>query len=162
MKKQILIFLALFITFSVIAQQKRIKQNQVPQSIRQTFKAKYPDANVKSWEKKNETYIGKFRWNKKKYEVTFDANGKWIKTVRALKWEEVPESVKIAYNKSMYTQWRKDNITQVDSSSGSIVYILEIDNQFNFPVTESSAVLYETDDVYISKNGEIVKVLKKN
>lgn len=162
MKKQILIFLVLLMTFSVIAQQKRIKQNQVPQKVRQAFKAKYPDVDVKSWEKKNETYIGKYRWNKKKYKVTFDMNGKWIKTVTELKWKEVPESVKIVYNKSTYKKWRIDNIMQVDSSSGSIVYILEIDNQFNFPVTESSTVLYETDDVYISKNGEIIKVLKKN
>lgn len=161
MKKHILILLGFVLTFSSMAQQKKIEQSDVPTIIKYSFKQKYSKVAAKNWKKENETYIGKFKWNNKKYEAIFDENGKWVKTFIILKWKEVPEVVKVAYKKSTYIGWKIDNIMQVDSSSETIVYIIELDNQFNFPLTEYSSIFYETHDVYISESGQIIKVQRK-
>lgn len=163
MKKNLLILFGFLPTFSLIAQQNEFKQQtDVPTIIKYTFKEKYPNVvAAKNWKKENETYIGKFRWNKKKYEAIFDENGKWVKTFIIIKWKEVPEVVKVAYKKSAYIEWKIDNIIQVDSSSEPIVYIIVLDNQFNFPITEYSSIFYDTNEVYISEHGQIIKVQKK-
>jgi len=162
MKKYILILLGLVLTFSSIAQHKQCKQSSVPTVVTYAFIQKYPNVvAAKKWKKENETYIKNFEWNKKKYEAIFDENGKWVKTFITLKWIEVPEVVKVAYKKSAYIEWKIDNIMVVDSSSESIVYIIQMDNQFNFPVTEYSSIFYDTNEVYISEKGQIIKVEKK-
>lgn len=161
MKAYILILATMVITSTAVAQQKRIKTDKVPQTVQDAFKVKFPNAIIQKWKKENDTYIAEYKQEKKKYETTFDSNGTWMNTATAIKWKEVPEIVKTAYGKSTYKKWEIDNVTQVNSSDGTTLYIVEADNGDEFRDADRSAVFKETHEIYISSKGEIIKTHKK-
>ncbi|MEZ4776888.1 MAG: PepSY-like domain-containing protein [Bacteroidia bacterium] len=145
------------------AQQKTIKQSKVPQNVQDALKTKFPDATKNKWTIENNSYTAKCKQGKKKLYAAFSADGKWLKTTVIIQWKEVPEVVKTAYNistnKNANEKWKTEKVTQIDSSDGTTIYVVEMDNEWFIP--SDSDAPNETCEIYISSTGKIIKTIRK-
>src|SRR5580692_687605 len=94
--------------------------NVIPQSVLTSFTAKYPGANVKSWQTEHGNYVAKAIINDQKCFATFDENGTWINTLSKIKWsQDLPKEVLASYKATKYRSWHIDYLVKVESPLGS-------------------------------------------
>ena len=73
-------------------------------------------------------FIAEFTWEKKKIRAGFISAGKWVGTVTRIRWSrQLPSSVRNAFNKSPYSVWRIESISQYEWASNTF-YRLIISN----------------------------------
>ncbi len=108
-------------------------------------------------------YIAKIVQRKSKanyIEAAFYADGKWLRTISKISWEQIPENVKIAFKKSNYNAWTIQNTTQNDYFDGTTIYGLEVDNGSQFTSLDQTT-FKETREIYICSSGKTINTIKK-
>jgi len=134
--------LIVLFTTTLFAQPKG--DNNIPETVITALKQKYPAAELKGWETKNDLYIAKIRLDGKKSFATFDANGSWVNTVSKVSWSwDLPKTVNEAYKNSGYESWNLYDIHEVASPSG-LYYQLTVNNA-NFPEIANSGGHFATE-----------------
>ncbi len=101
MKAKVL-FLACFLLFAcsnIFAQ--KLSEDKVPQDVVISFKYKYSEATVISWELNKDIYIVKFKLNDQVGKANFDKKGVWIITQYDITEKELPSPI-ISYYKENY------------------------------------------------------------
>ena len=68
----------LFVTL-LIACEKKNYSLSVPESVRSSFKARYPEASDVKWELEGKKYEAEFKMNDKKMEAEFNEDGSFVK-----------------------------------------------------------------------------------
>ncbi len=83
--KKVINYSAIILAFAILSScsEKKIAASEVPQSAVAAFNTKYSGATDVEWETEKEDgktiYEAKFKFNGKKIEAEFDANGTFIK-----------------------------------------------------------------------------------
>lgn len=115
-----------------------------PEKVLIAFKAKYPNAEKVTWSvDRNTRHEAGFIQDGSHFRADFEADGTWVETETSVKWDEVPEAAKAAFNKE---DKKKDiiEIELVDSKKEGRFYDIE----------------YKTDghkqDIRITPNGEVL------
>jgi hypothetical protein len=127
MKTRALLILG-FLVFSLTAvNAQKIPENKVPQDVVISFKYKYPDAQVSSWEKSKDIYIAKFKLNDQDGKAEFTDKGVWNLTRYAINERELPTPVFNYYK----TNYRSDDFTiavsEMDKdNTGSTFYYVSV------------------------------------
>ena len=105
-----------------------LKESEVPQIVRDSFKVKYPNVFVYEWEwkKKKNAYEAEFIMKGSKYEALFLANGVWIFTERDVRKEEVPQAVWSSLSSSEYANWEIDDIEEHSTPTHDVFYEIEV------------------------------------
>ncbi len=140
-------FLLLLIPFSSHAQEKDIKEEDVPAAVKNALAKKYPDSHVKEWEydASKKVYEADFKFAGQKYEARFKADGTWISSERELKKDELPAEVLKAFHESDYKGWKIHDIEHLQSSGIADRYVIEV---------EKNAEHYY---LYYDVNGKLLK-----
>ncbi|HXA02264.1 MAG TPA: hypothetical protein VNW99_09770 [Cytophagaceae bacterium] len=73
------IFLISLLIYTLTACEKKIDVVSVPESVKASFKARYPEANDVKWELEGKKYEAEFRMNDRKTEAEFNEDGSFIK-----------------------------------------------------------------------------------
>lgn len=145
MKTRILLFVFLFITGVVIAGCNQKKQYRPDTQIIKALDSKFPKANKVEWKQKQEYYVAEFQNNGDETEVWFDNTGKWVMTETDVKYNALPAAIRADFEKSMYSNWKKDDIDKIERDGMEPVYIIEIEKDDH------------DTDLYYSENGMLVK-----
>jgi hypothetical protein len=93
MKKlnNILIFIFCFSFFTC---QQHVN-SQVPEAVKNTFKAKYPGENDPDWHKdSNGNFESNFKIDGIKYRADFNPDGSWIETETSIKFKDLPKTIR--------------------------------------------------------------------
>ncbi len=83
--KKIIIYSAVILSLGIVSScnEKKIAASEVPQPAMAAFNTKYPGAADVEWETEKEDgktiYEAEFKFNEKKIEAEFDANGTFLK-----------------------------------------------------------------------------------
>jgi len=87
-----------------------------PKSVSDNFNAKFSGATKVKWdqEEKNE-WEAEFKLNGKEMSVSFDLNGKWLKTETELKKSDLPENVLSVVNKE-FEGWKIESVESFENS----------------------------------------------
>ena len=100
---------------------------KVPAAVLANLEKKYPAATSLEWERdRNGSYEAQFEVSGQKVRADFDPDGTWIETEESVKWKELPEAVREAFER----EYDKDDIVElehtVNAEKGEF-YDVEID-----------------------------------
>jgi len=138
MKKTSVIVAATILTLSVHAQ--KIKDNEVPELVKEAFKRQYSDVKVSEWEMEKGNYEAEFKKDGSEQSVVIDANGKILETEVEIKIDQLPAKVK-DYIFKTYKNARIREASKITDSKGTITYEAEINRK----------------DLIFDANGEFIK-----
>lgn len=72
---------------------QKLKEESVPDAVRQSFEFEYPDSRPSAWYKENIIYIAEFKEEKISAKAHFTANGNWVKTIYPVPKSELPSKL---------------------------------------------------------------------
>lgn len=149
--KIILLITTIVLLFQNTDAQVVISQNQVPQDVFISFKYKYPDALLKSWQSESGNYVAVFDLNNQEGKAKFTAGGKWISTHFPIAEKEMPSSV-ITYFKENYKEqfYVIQSSELVKNDAGENYYLLVIKKSgLNQP--EPTQLFFDLSGKFIKK-----------
>src|ERR1700744_5219418 len=77
-----------------------------PQAVVTAFSARFPNAQLKKWEERQEGYIADFKFNGQKVFAYYAADGSWKGPETPIKWSRnLPPAVRQAWKNSDYAAW---------------------------------------------------------
>ncbi len=100
-------------------------QKQVPDAVKKSFAAKFPDVKKVKWEKEDNNWEAGFKKDKKEYSALFSESGQWLETEVEIPVHELPQAVKDA----VYKRYPNVVITEaaiIEKADGKKVYEAEI------------------------------------
>ena len=127
MKTRILYFIA-FIVFSLsAATAQKIAENKVPQDVVISFKYKYADAAILSWELNKDIYIARFKLNDQEGRAEFTGSGVWNLTRYSVSEKELPSPILTYYKDNYKAQEMTISLSELHKDNqGNTFYYLEL------------------------------------
>jgi hypothetical protein len=99
--------------------------SDIPNAVTAAFAAKYPKAEIKSWNLVNDLYVAKAKDENGKYSASFDKSGAWVKTTIKYSWPwHLKPEVKAGFKKSKYSAWHIYAVNKVEKPTGEFYEIL--------------------------------------
>ena len=135
--KQMLLLTLLTVAFLLTGCKYGIKQ--IPNPVRQSFKALFPGATRVKWDKDFSTYKADFYYEGHEKEAQFDKEGKWMRTKTELIISEVPAPVIETVHG--YCDWEIDDILLYEQAKGIAAYYVIEFNQDMTPHEKQLRVL---------------------
>lgn len=145
MKTKFLLIIVLLLSGIVIGSCNHKKQYRPDKAIIQAVKTKYPEAKKIEWEQKQGYYVAEFNNNNTEYEAWFDKNGNWVMTESNIKYNNLPQNIRYEFEKSSYSDWKKEDIDKIERPDMKTVYILEVEKE------DQDIDLYYTEDGMLMK-----------
>lgn len=105
------------------------KNVQVPDTLRQAFTSRYPNVAYAEWERKGDFYEAEFSENGYENSAWFLPDGTWLMTERDLRYEDLPQNVRQAFESGEYAGWRRDDIDVIEQKDMETKYIIEVEMQ---------------------------------
>jgi hypothetical protein len=143
---------------SVYAQ--KIKEADVPPSVKEEFKKQFPDVKKAEWEKEDANYEAEFKVsrvamdnsNAKKEEieksVVFSASGELLETEEEIKVSALPTSVSEYVSKN-YAGYKLEEAAKITDNKGAVTYEAEIEKG-----KEELDLLFDATGAFIKKETE--------
>jgi hypothetical protein len=130
MKKNIFIFLSLFIAISLTSCEKDddIRLSQVPDGVMATFQSLYPQAEYVEWEKKKDYYVADFFLGGTDLQVWINKSGAWSMTESDVRLANLPEAVQNAFKSSQYADWHIEDLDEYERTDRTF-YLIEIEKK---------------------------------
>lgn len=138
---------------------------QVTAELQEAFEAKYP--NVSShvdWTRNGEFYEAGFSESGYENKAWFTTDGVWVMTEYDIRYEQLPEAVKEAFEASQYASWKLDDVDKIEKSDMSTLYVLEIESgelEYELSYLEDGTLIREStewDDHVPVSPGNITEV----
>ncbi len=120
-------FLLGFLFFSLtLANAQKISESKVPQDVVISFKYKYPDAEVSSWEQNKDIYIAKFKLNDQVGTAEFTDKGVWNVTKYAVSEKELPTPILNYYKENYRSKEFVISVSELqkDNNDNTFYYML--------------------------------------
>jgi len=130
MKKILLPFLGIaMLVFSMTTEAAWPGGKNLPGTITNSIKTKYPDARIRTWTITNNNYVVKIAEQNDKSTVWYTRDGNWVQTEKHLALtKDLPEPVRHGFNKSKYASWHIDSIKELSTPDGQTKYVLHVDD----------------------------------
>jgi hypothetical protein len=125
MKNAMMILALSLLTGSACAQ--KLKETDVPATVKDAFKKMWPDAKVEKWEKEGDWYEAEYEMGKTEGTVALDANGNVMETEKEIKVSELPKAISDYISKNMPGKKIKE-ASHITDAKGMVTYEAEIDN----------------------------------
>ncbi len=119
--KKLFLIAFLFLALGSVSAQK-INDDKVPEDVLISFKYKFPDATITSWELNADIYTAKFKLSDQVGEADFNSKGLWIITKYEVDEKELPSPI-LTYFKDNYRN--KDyviSVSELQKTSGGETY----------------------------------------
>ncbi|NTW32316.1 MAG: hypothetical protein HGB12_06790 [Bacteroidetes bacterium] len=146
MKKLLIISVVAF--FATASFGQTIEESQVPESVLNTLKVKYPNVKVTKWEKKDSIYTAELLMNQTATEVELNDKGTWKSTEWPVPVEYTPKKIN-DYISLNYIGYKINEVSISDFPVDGKMYITEISKKKDCEV------------LYFSLKGEFKKVVKE-
>ena len=119
MKRLVLIMATFFIVGSQLV---HAQLRDVPASVTNSFKAKFPDAKDIKWSDKVTSFQATFLSGGHTYEARFDNDGNFKESEKAISFDDLPAPVKETFNGSKFKDWNLRTVAEIQTSDGSTEY----------------------------------------
>ena len=155
MKKFLILIAAATLSIAAVSCQKHEtgETGRIPENILKSFSKMYPEASDVNWATKGQYAVANFTLpqtmggsNNAWYEKS---NGNWDMTEMDIRYEDLPEAVRNAFESSEYGQWRVDDVDMIERHGVDIIYVIEAEGTQDGRPVEI--------DLYYSPDGILVK-----
>lgn len=127
MKHILLIGVVIISSFNfAFAQEKKIKEALVPQSVIDSYKEKYKKLEVKSWLQDSDNYAAVFDKGENTYKATFTTDGKWLQTSTKVKEAAVSGAVKKSIKNTEWKDWKIGESYKVETPEYKKLFVLHM------------------------------------
>jgi hypothetical protein len=123
MKKLALMTVAVLITTFAFAQ--KVKEKEVPTSVKTAFQNNFPQAKVEQWEKEGVNFEAEFELNNSEQSVVFDDQGNLLETEIEIGISQLPKGV-LEYVKANYQGQNIKEVAKITDAKGTVTYESEI------------------------------------
>ncbi len=121
MKTKQLIFVLLFMSFSIFAQ-----KSEIPDKVKSAFNKAYPNILKVKWDKENQnTYEAEFKQNNDAISVVFDSEGKILETEVSILISQLPKAIEPFILKN-YKEYKISEAAKITDSKGAVTFEAEI------------------------------------
>lgn len=97
-----------------------------PTSLRNAFYDKYPTAVDVEWEKKRGYAVADFTLpGQGECEAWYTKGGEWVMTKYDIKYSELPQAVRQAFESEYGAQTPVDDVERVERNTGDVIYFIE-------------------------------------
>ena len=128
----------------------------VSRQLQEAFESRYPGATNVNWSAKGQYMVADFSLattrataSSSDHSAWFDNGGLWYMTETDIRFEQLPEAVKTAFQNSEYKDWRVDDVDKLEREGVETVYVIEVEG-----VENDRQVEY---DLYYSPDGVLTK-----
>jgi hypothetical protein len=111
------------ITGAAFAQ--KVKESEVPASVKESFSKKYAGAKAEKWEKENGNYEAEFDLNKTETSALFDASGNFKEQEQEIRSSALPAGV-TAYCTKSFAGWKLSEASKITAADGKVSYEAEM------------------------------------
>lgn len=107
-------------------------QDAVSEKAKQALEARYPGASNVSWQSKNGYVVATFTQAAVRavpadqLSAWFDNGGSWYMTETNIRFDQLPEAVKIVFAASAYAAWQVDEVDKIERSGTETIYVIEV------------------------------------
>lgn len=129
--------------------EKDVKTNKVPTSVKESLSEIYPDANYVEWELNHGYYVADFYYaeDRSEKEVWFEKDGTWKMSVSNITFNQLPTTVKDAFESGEYKDWFVDDVDLIERPTYATIYVLSCEKRGS-----------ETErELYYTSEGELYK-----
>jgi hypothetical protein len=109
------------------ASAQKLKDSQVPASVKNTFEKKYPGVKG-SWDKEDANYEVNFKQDGKSMSALIDVNGTIVETETSIPVGNLPQAVK-SYVQKHYAGLKIKEAAKIVKASGEINYEAEVNKK---------------------------------
>ena len=159
--KNLLAAIASFIFIQTVSAQSTVSTviDEVPAQVSKAFSGKFPEGDIKKWEKRNEGYVAHFKKDGKKHYAYYSHEGRWKGTESPIRrTRHLPAAVLTAWEKSSYIGWYVHNIRKLETPDQQL-YVLHLNNGTLLDANKVDN--FKEDHVlYYTQDGELVKTEK--
>ena len=98
-----------------------------PQATRSEFKTQYPNAVDVEWERRRGHIVCEFELPgvSRDCEAWYTKDGAWVMTEFKIRYDELPQPVRTAFESSYGTQTPVDDVSRVERNGASTIYFIE-------------------------------------
>ena len=128
MKKNVSMRKLMFAAFAVVAALGLFACDDydAPTSLRHAFYDKYPNAVDVEWEKKRGYAVAEFTLpGQGECEAWYTKGGEWVMTKYDIKYSELPQAVRTAFESAYGAQTPVDDVERLERNNGDTIYFIE-------------------------------------
>lgn len=97
-----------------------------PTSLRNAFSDKYPTAVDVEWERKRGYAVAEFTLpGQGECEAWYTKGGEWVMTKYDIKYSDLPQAVRMAFETSYGAQTPVDDVERLERNTGDTIYFIE-------------------------------------
>ena len=97
-----------------------------PTSLRNAFSDKYPTAVDVEWERKRGYAVAEFTLpGQGECEAWYTKGGEWVMTKYDIKYSDLPQAVRMAFETSYGAQTPVDDVERLERNTGETIYFIE-------------------------------------
>ncbi len=151
MKAKVMLFLFLFLMGTPVLFAQTISESDVPQDVFISFKYKYPDAVISSWESSGGNFVAKFKLSDQEGKAEFTANGKWVATRFSIAEKELPSPI-VSYFKDNYRvkDYSLTSSELVKDGTGETFYYLQT-KKSGFNQAKAIELFFDLNGTFLRK-----------
>jgi len=123
MKKTVVLMAAMFVTTIACAQ--KVKESEVPATIKSAFQKQHPNAKEVKWEKENGNYEAEFEIGETETSVLYDATGNLLETEVEIAVADLPKQAS-EYIQAHYKDQKIKEAAKITDAKGNVSYEAEI------------------------------------
>lgn len=99
---------------------------KAPTSLRSAFAERYPNAVDVEWERKRGYAVAEFHLpGSGDCEAWYTKGGEWVMTKYDIKYSELPQAVRTAFESAYGAQTPVDDVERLERSNGDTIYFIE-------------------------------------
>ena len=104
------------------AQAQKLKESEVPKTVKDAFVKRFPNTKGIEWSKESETeFEAEFENAGKEQSANFDGTGKWLVTETEIKKADLPQAVQAALTKE-FAGYKVEEAEKVETENDGIQY----------------------------------------
>jgi len=160
--KNSIIKIAFFLIISGFTTTAHATKNQVdvPEQVITAFAAKFPNAQLKKWEKTATGYKASFKFKHEQCAAFYAADGTWLKSTTNLHWTwDMPKAVNSALKKGKFASFYEDAIKEVTTNEGT-QYVLTVDNHNGNAMATEGYGSWEDYRIVYDSNGNLISAIE--
>lgn len=132
----------------------------VPQKVQTAFSAKFPQAQLKSWNIENGQYVANFTSDNRESEATYDPAGNWVSTLTIYRhlFKHLTPVMRDELRNSVYSSYHLDQVKSLQMPNMDML-LLNLDNDNGNISAYENTGFVDMSAVYFSHAGKLIKAI---